>query len=262
MAMELKSGTSRSYISNEDLNSIEIQQTRLDLAAALRMCARQGLHEGIDNHFSVLLPGREDLFLVNPYGASFSEATASSLLICDFDGNVLMGEGKPEASAFFIHARIHKAIPRARAAFHTHMPNATALSMLDQEPFDWSVQSSLKFYGRLAFDQGYNGLALDETEGDRIASTIGDADVIFMQNHGVMTVGPTVAQAWDDLYFLERAAEVQIKALSTGRTLKQIDPSIAKKVYDEEYASLPITSRKHLDSVHRLLQRVEPDYAT
>lgn len=260
MAMELKKRDS-SYIVNVDLSTPEILEMRADLAAVLRMCARLGFHEGIDNHFSALLPGRDDLFLVNPYGLSFEEVTASSLLICDFDGNVLAGDGAPEASAFYIHARIHKAIPRARAAFHTHMPNATALSMLDQPPFDWSVQSSLKFYGRTAFDQNYNGLALDETEGDRIASTIGDADIIFMQNHGVMTVGPTIAQAWDDLYFLERAAEVQVKALSTGRKIKPVDPAIAQKVFEEENAALPVTSKKHLESVHRVLRKVDPDYA-
>lgn len=261
MAMELTKRDS-SYIANVDLDTPGIQEMRADLAAVLRMCARLGLHEGIDNHFSALLPGRDDLFLVNPYGLSFEEVTASSLLICDFDGNVLAGDGAPEASAFYIHARIHKAIPRARAAFHTHMPNATALSMLDQPPFDWSVQSSLKFYGRTAFDQNYNGLALDEAEGDRIASTIGDADIIFMQNHGVMTVGPTIAQAWDDLYFLERAAEVQVKALSTGRRIKPIDPAIARKVFEEEYAALPVTSKRHLESVHRVLRKVDPDYAS
>jgi ribulose-5-phosphate 4-epimerase/fuculose-1-phosphate aldolase len=261
MAMELETRTMRSHIPNIDLDTPEIQEMRLDLAAALRMCAHLGLHEGIDNHFSALLPGENNLFLVNPYGLSFSEVTASSLLICDFEGNVVRGDGQPEGSAFFIHARLHKLLPRARVAFHTHMPNATALSMLDSEPFDWSIQSSLKFYGRLAFDTNYSGLALDELEGDRIALSVGDADVVFMQNHGVMVVGPTIAQAWDDLYFLERAAEVQIKALSTGRKTKPVRPEIAQKVFEEEHAALPATSRRHLDSVHRILRKREPDYA-
>ncbi|MFX5005277.1 class II aldolase/adducin family protein, partial [Acinetobacter baumannii] len=84
-----------------------------------------------------------------------------------------------------------------RAAFHTHMPNATALSMVEGEPLVFAGQTALKFYGRTAVDTDYNGLALDETEGDRIASAMGSADIIFMRNHGVMVVGPTIAEAWD-----------------------------------------------------------------
>jgi len=82
----------------------------------------------------VVVPGRPELFLVNPYGLAFAEVTASSLLICDFEGRVVLGEGRPEATAFFIHAQLHRLNPRATAAFHTHMPNATALCMLEGEP--------------------------------------------------------------------------------------------------------------------------------
>ncbi|MFC7609492.1 class II aldolase/adducin family protein [Teichococcus aestuarii] len=135
--------------------------------------------------------------------------TASSLLVCDFHGNVVAGQGTPEATAFYIHARLHMKHPRARAAFHTHMPNATALSMLEGPPLVWAGQTALKFYGRTAIDEDYNGLALDEAEGDRIAAAMGEADIVFMKNHGVMVVGPTIAEAWDDLYYLERACEVQ-----------------------------------------------------
>ncbi len=119
-------------------------------------------------------------------------------------------------------------MPRARAAFHTHMPYATALSMTEGEPLAYAGQTALKFYGRTAVDDAYNGLALDEAEGDRIAATLGDADLVFLRNHGVMVTGPTIAEAWDDLYYLERAAEVQVKALSTGRRLLPVDPAIAR----------------------------------
>ncbi len=142
-----------------------------------------------------MVPGRDDLFLVNPYGLAFAEVTASSLLVCDFHGNVIDGDGKPEATAFYIHARLHKQVPRVRAAFHTHMPNATALSMVEGQPLVWAGQSALKFYGRTAVDDAYNGLALDEAEGDRIAATLGDADIVFLRNHGVMVRGPTIAEA-------------------------------------------------------------------
>ncbi|MCR5942676.1 aldolase [Ochrobactrum sp. XJ1] len=262
MAHELKtSGVTPALLRNSALDSEEIREARLDLAASFRMAAKLGLQEGICNHFSAVVPGHSDLFLVNPYGWAFAEITASQLLICDYDGNVVAGEGKPEATAFFIHAQLHKALPRATAAFHTHMPNATALSMLEGEPFIWAGQTSLKFYGRTAVDENYNGLALDNAEGERIANTIGDADIVFMKNHGVMVLGPTIAEAFDDLYYLERAAEVQVKAMATGRPLKPIPHDIAQKAYLEMREGDPESARLHLESVRRQLMRSEPDFA-
>ena len=161
-----------------DLASDAIRTAREDLAACFRMAARNGFEEGICNHFSVVVPGHDDLFLVNPYGRAFREITASQLLICDFDGNVLDGDGEPEATAFFIHAEVHRRVPRARVAFHTHMPYATALSMTEGPPLVWAGQTALKFYGRTAVDEDYNGLALDATEGARIAGAVGDADIM------------------------------------------------------------------------------------
>ena len=248
-----------------DLGAVDrdaLRRARVDLAACFRMAARHGLEEGICNHFSALVPGRDDLFLVNPYGLAFAEVTASSLLVCDFDGHVLDGEGRPEATAFFIHARLHKEVPRARAAFHTHMPNATALSMIEGQPLAWAGQTALKFYGRTAVDEAYNGLALDAAEGDRIAATLGDADVAFLRNHGVMVTGPTIAEAWDDLYYLERAAEVQVKAMSTGRPLRSVDPDVARRVAAQMREGDPESARLHLESIKRRLMREDPAFAT
>jgi len=246
---------------NSDLDAEAVQEARLDLAASLRAAAKLGLAEGICNHFSAMVPGRDDLFLVNPYGLAFEEATASSLLICDFHGSVVAGSGKPEATAFFIHARLHMRLPRARAAFHTHMPYATALSMVEGDPLVFAGQSSLKFYGRTAVDTDYNGLALDESEGDRIAGTMGDADIVFMKNHGVLVVGPTIAEAWDDLYYLERAAEAQVKAMSTGRALLLIPEDVAKKTAAQIREGDPVSARKHMDSVRRRLMKEAPEFA-
>ena len=125
MAHELTAtGEAPAVLRNSSIDRAALAQARIDLAASLRMAARLGFAEGICNHFSALVPGRDDLFLVNPYGLAFAEVTASSLLVCDFHGNVIEGEGRPEATAFYIHARLHMKKPGARAAFHTHMPNA------------------------------------------------------------------------------------------------------------------------------------------
>jgi ribulose-5-phosphate 4-epimerase/fuculose-1-phosphate aldolase len=173
---------------------------------------------------------------------------------------VIAGEGVPEATAFFIHARMHMNQPRAKAAFHTHMPNATALAMLEGPPLVWAGQSALKFYGRTLVDEDYNGLALDESEGDRIAASIGDADIVFMKNHGVMVVGASIAEAWDDLYYLERAAEAQRLAMSTGRKLKPVQPEIAARTYAQMREGDRESAKLHLESIKRILSREEPEF--
>src|SRR6201746_172217 len=152
-------------LKNTALENPEVWQARVDLAACFRAAARLGLHEGVCNHLSFMVPGRDDLFLVNPDGWAFSEITASKLLICDFNRHVVSGDGVPEDTAFYIHARLHATLPRARAAFHTHMPNATALTMVEGEPLVWAGQTAPKFYGRTVVEKAYNGLALDESEG-------------------------------------------------------------------------------------------------
>lgn len=248
--------------SNHPLDTEEVWEAKCDLAACFRMAARYGLEEGICNHFSAMVPGYDDLFIVNPYGYAFREMSASKLLICDFDGNVVSGEGTPEATAFYIHARIHKNVPRARVAFHTHMPYATALAMTEGEPLIFAGQSSLKFYGRTAHDRHYNGLALDEREGDRIAGSVGDADIVFMSHHGVMVLGRTIAEAWDDLYYLERASAAQCIALSTGRPVSPIAPAVAEAAARQIRAGDAESGRLHLLSVRRTLDAQEPDYAS
>lgn len=249
---------------NSNLDTEAVRQARIDLAACFRMAARLGLHEGICNHLSFVVPGHDDLFLVNPHGWAFSEVTASRLLVCDFAGRVIAGEGVPEATAFFIHARIHRNVPRARAAFHTHMPNATALAMLEGPPLVWAGQSALKFYGRTLVDEAYGGLALDEAEGDRIAASLGDADIVFLKNHGILVVGHSIAEAWDDLYYLERACEAQRLAMATGRTLKPVPPEVAARTYAQMRQGGPSGDREnahlHLASVKRILTREEPDF--
>lgn len=242
------------------LDSAEVQAARVDLAACFRMAARLGMQEGICNHFSALVPNYDDLFLVNPYGRAFSEVTASSLLVCDYRGAVIAGDGVPEATAFYIHARLHKHLPRARAAFHTHMPYATALSMVEGDPLIFAGQSALKFYGRTTVDRDYNGLALDEKEGDRIAAAAGDADIIFMKHHGVTVLGNSIAEAWDDLYYLERACQVQVIAMSTGRPIIPVDAAVAQATYEQMREGDSESARLHLESVKRQLDLEEPDY--
>ncbi|PLZ03817.1 hypothetical protein CY652_02230 [Burkholderia sp. WAC0059] len=235
------------------LDSDAVMQARAELAACFQLAARHCFEEGVCNHFSATVPGHDDLFLVNPYGYAFSEITASRLLICDFDGNVVEGEGQPEATAFYIHARLHRQVPRVKAAFHTHMPNATALCLIEGPPLLWLGQTALKFYGRTAVDAHYNGLALDDSEGSRIADALGNADILFLKHHGVMVAGASIAEAWDDLYYLERVAEVQLKAMASNRPLAPVPHDVAQRTYEQMRAGDKESARAHLDSGMRQL---------
>jgi ribulose-5-phosphate 4-epimerase/fuculose-1-phosphate aldolase len=262
MAHTLSNAAQRVTAVSARLDAPEIAEARRQLAACFRLVALHGFEEGVCNHFSAMVPGHDDLFFVNPYGYAFGEITASRLLICDFDGKVIDGEGEPEATAFFIHARVHKLMPRVKAAFHTHMPNATALCLLDGPPLLWLGQTSLKFYGRTAVDEHYNGLALDDAEGDRIAGAMGDADILFLKNHGVMVAGATIAEAWDDLYYLERAAEVQLRAMSANRPLRPVPHDIAQRTYEQMRAGDAESARAHLASGMRQLRARNIDFGS
>lgn len=260
MAHSLKSSTEAARSNRPNLSTDAIRSTKEDLAACFRMAARNGFEEGICNHFSAVVPGHDDLFIVNPYGYAFRELTASKLLVCDFKGTVIDGDGEPEATAFYIHAEIHRRLPRAKVAFHTHMPYATALSMTEGAPLIWAGQTALKFYGRTAVDENYNGLALDHREGARIAAAAGDADIVFLKHHGVLVLAPTIADAWDDLYYLERAAEVQVLAMSTGREVLPVAPQIAEAAYRQMREGDPESARAHLAAIRRQLDAEEPQY--
>jgi ribulose-5-phosphate 4-epimerase/fuculose-1-phosphate aldolase len=233
---------------------------RIDLVAALRWAERLGYSEGICNHFSLALPGARGRFLINPQGLHWSEVTPADLVIVDGDGNRISGRHTVEPTAFFIHGRIHRAIARAHCVLHTHMPFATALTIIEGGRLAWASQNALKFHGRVAYDDDYNGLVLDDAEGDRVAAKLRDADVLFLANHGVIVCGPSVAQAFDDLYYLERACMLQVLAQGTGKALKIVTEKIAAQTAAQMHAERqqPVL---HLAAIKRLLDREQPGWS-
>jgi len=236
-----------------------ITQARIDLAAALRWAARLGLNEGICNHFSLAVPGEQDRFLINPQGLHWSEITPADLVMTDSDGAVIEGRHQVEATAFFIHGRIHRGRVNAACVLHTHMPYATALAISDGGRLEWASQNALRFYGRVAYDECYNGLVLDAEEGDRICAQIENADALFLANHGVIVCGDSVAQAFDDLYYLERACMVQVLAERAGRKLKLVPESIAA-LTGRQIVSDKVQPKLHLEALKRILDREEPGW--
>ncbi|MDM9561412.1 aldolase [Bordetella petrii] len=215
---------------NEIFHSPAVAALRADLSLALRAAALHGLGEGVCNHFSVALPGQDGLFLLNPRGLMWDEVGPDDVVLVDALGNKLAGRHEVEPTAMFIHAAIHR-IAGKHCVLHTHMPYATALTLTDARALDTTLsQNAMRFHGRLAIDEHYNGLALDSSEGERIARAMGAADIAFLGNHGVVVCAERIDYAYDDLYFLERACAAQVLAQSSGRPLAPSTAGMAAKV--------------------------------
>ena len=213
-----------------DFASPAVRQLRADLALALRAASHHGLSEGVCNHFSVALPDGSGRFLLNPRGLLWREVGTDDIVMVDGSGEKLAGRHPVEPTAMFIHAAVHD-ICRQACVLHAHMPYATALTLTQDKALDTSLsQNAMRFAGRIAIDANYNGLALDNSEGERIARAMDGKDVAFLGNHGVVVCGQRMDYAYDDLYYLERACMVQVLAQSTGRPLTPVDPALAQRV--------------------------------
>jgi ribulose-5-phosphate 4-epimerase/fuculose-1-phosphate aldolase len=241
---------------------VSAQETaaRIDLAAAFRLAVRLDLHEGVCNHFSLMLPDGKR-FLLNSYGLHWSEVSASNLLALDGEGRVLAGEGEYEKTAFYIHSRIHLGNPHAACVLHTHMPYATALTLLEGGRLEMVEQNALRFHDDVAYDDTYNGLVVDSSEGDRLAKVLGDKRVLFLANHGIIVVGGSVAEAFDALYYLERACRLQVLARMTGGRLKPVRPEVVRAACRMMRADAPKYAGAHFTALKRILDREEPGYS-
>lgn len=240
-----------------------IQQAKIHLAAALRIAVYDGLDEGIDNHFTVCVPGREDQYMVLPFGLHWSEARASDIMIFNEAGETLEGQGVVELSAQSIHAPLHR-ITGAKVVLHTHQPWALALNMLKDNRLVPATQTAAFFDGRIAYDDTYTGLAATLSEGERLAGLMENKSVMFLKNHGVITVGDTIAQAYRLLYKLERACKTQVLAMSTGKPIHILEQAVIDKVrtpsVDDRH---PRSERERLyfEAMMRVIDRVNPGYA-
>ncbi len=219
---------------------------RRDLAAALRLAERFGFNEGICNHFSLQLA--DERYLLNPHGIHWSRIKASDILTVDPTD----ADARGEVSALNIHGAIHTQHPLATCVLHTHMPWVTALTCLKDARLRYVHQNSLRFFDDVAYDDSYGGLAETPEEGARIASCMGDKRVLFMANHGVVVTGASVAEAFDRLYYLERACEVQVKAMSTGQPLNEIGANLGARTRAEFDAGASYATQ-HFDALKQLL---------
>jgi ribulose-5-phosphate 4-epimerase/fuculose-1-phosphate aldolase len=239
--------------------TIAYRQQKEDLTAALRWAARQGLNEGVCNHFS--LEVAPDRYLINPQGLHWEEVRVGDMLLINGQGSVIEGRHPIEASAFFIHSWIHRLNPHAKAILHTHMPYATALTLVEGGRLQMSHQNALRFWGRVGYDDVYGGVALDAAEGERIGRAMQGKEVMFMASHGVTVTGATMAWAFDDLYYLERACMHQVLATqaAAGKPLRVVDDADCKTIA-AQIAGERAQSDLYFDAIKRLLDRDQPGW--
>jgi len=237
---------------------VDEREARRELAAAFRMAVAFDFHEGVSNHFSMLIPGREDRFLINPLGLHFSEVTASSLAIVGVDGTPVSGIAP--ATGIGIHAPIHRLCPQAGVVLHTHQPWTTALAMQDELHLAPISQTSLQFTDRVVYDERYEGLA-DLDEGERLAKVLGEHEVMFLRHHGILVAGRELGAAMDDLYMLEKAAQLQVLASGLGQLTPIRAETIDRTRGQFTGDGMLEWGRMHWAAMLRMVEKTQPDFA-
>ena len=234
---------------------------RQDLAAAFRWTARLGLHEAVANHFSLAVNPEGTRFLINPNGRHFSRITASSLVEIDANDPATMSRpDAPDPTAWGLHGSIHRALPHATCVMHVHSIHATVLASLADSRLPAIDQNTAMFHNRHVVDDHYGGMAFEE-EGARCAQLLSDPKIttMVMGNHGVLVIGQTVAEAFNRLYYFERAAETYIRALQTGRPLRIMSDAIAEKTA-QDWESYTDFAAAHLAELRAILDAEGSDY--
>ena len=209
----------------KDKVSAEEWQTRVDLAAAYRLVALFKWDDLVFTHISARVPGRDDEFLINPYGLMFDEITASSLVRVDVGGNKLHDSPFPvNPAGFTIHSAVHAARHDAQCVLHVHSLNGVAVSAQKGGVLPLS-QQSIFVLSSLAYHD-YEGVALRDDEKPRLVADLGGANFLMLRNHGLLTLGATVADAFVNMYLFETVCTIQVRALAGGRELTSVDPRI------------------------------------
>jgi ribulose-5-phosphate 4-epimerase/fuculose-1-phosphate aldolase len=245
--------------------SAEEWAIRCDLAALYRLVAHFKMTDFIYTHISARLPGPEHHFLINQYGVMFHEMRASDLVKIDLGGNIIETNGtsssRVNAAGFTIHSAIHMAREDLMCVIHTHTAAGIAVSAQKQGLLPIS-QHALKFYGHLAY-HGYEGIALDHDERDRLVADLGQHRAMILANHGLLVAGRTIPEAFNNIYYLERACQAQVAAMAGGAEL--VLPPESVRLHTAEQFNRPgEESLAHYDwawgSALRLVENDRPDY--
>ncbi len=236
-------------------------QLRVELAAAFRLAVLNDWHEAVANHFSLATDDTGSRFLMNPRWMHFARIRASDLLALDtHDPATMERPDAPDPSAWWIHGRLHALVPQARCVLHVHSPYATALAALADPRILPVDQTTARYFQRVAIDLDYGGIADHAAEGERLARIIGDKRRMILGNHGVIVVAPNVAEAFDDLYYLERACRTLILAYSSGRELAVLPDDVAEATA-RGWEAYTEAGHVHFAEMRRLLDARGEDYA-
>ena len=204
---------------------------RTDLAACYRLVAHYGMSDTISNHITAKLPSTSGHFLINPFGLLYNEITASCFYTLDLDGNVVdkpegaFGEYPVNRAGFMLHSAVHRARSDLGCVIHTHTRAGMAISAL-KEGILPITPTSMRFYGAIGFHD-YEEPTVDDSERDRIAQDLGPHSVLILRNHGLLACGPTVADGWNLMYWLERACQVQVDVMASGREISMPSQALA-----------------------------------
>ncbi|QIG51380.1 hypothetical protein G5V57_28895 [Nordella sp. HKS 07] len=239
----------------------EEQQLRIDLAAAFRLAEHFNWHEGVANHFSLAVSPDGKQFLMNPKWKHFSGIKASDLLLLDADDKEAMKRPEaPDETAWCIHGRMHALVPSARCVMHVHPTYATALVGLADPEIKPIDQNTARFYKRVAYDLGYEGMANSDAEGNRLAGLLGNNKTMMMGNHGVLIAAGSVAEAFDELYYLERACQTLMLAYASGQKLNVMSDKVAEQTA-RDWDLYADSAFAHFAEMKKILDRKDPSYA-
>ncbi|MBI1386493.1 MAG: hypothetical protein GC150_16415 [Rhizobiales bacterium] len=234
-------------------------EQRCQLAATFRWVARLNMHEGVANHFSLAVNDDGTKFLMNPCNRHFSRIRASDLILLDAnDPKTMDRPDAPDVTAWALHGAIHRRSREARCVMHVHSKYATVLATLKDPGMPPIDQNTMRFYDRLAFDDGYDGMGMGD-EAERVCGRFGDKPILVMGNHGVMVSGPNVAWAFDDLYYFERAAETLVTAYMTGRELLVVSDEVARKTM-QQWMTYENGPENHLREIMGILDDEGSDF--
>jgi ribulose-5-phosphate 4-epimerase/fuculose-1-phosphate aldolase len=234
-------------------------QVRVELAALYRLVALHGWDDMIFTHISARVPGPDHHFLINPYGWYFDEITASSLVKVDLDGNIVQETTNfINPAGFTIHSAVHGAREDAKFVIHLHTVSGVGVAAQKEGLLPVS-QNACLLQHQVAY-HGYEGLALNHDERERLVADLGDKPLMLLRNHGTMAVGETAAQAWVGIFFLERACAQQVAALSGGRENVLIAPDAAQAETRDQGRGIGFVSALAWPGALRQLERKSPGY--
>jgi len=269
----LTSGSQETAKSARVQVSPEEWATRVDLAACYRLVAWYGWHDMIYNHISARVPGEEGAFLLNPFGLMYEEITASSLIKVDAEGNTVSGANPASTvslAGFVIHSAIHAGRPDLACLIHIHTIAGMAISTLRCGLL--ALTQSVLRVGPVAYHE-FEGVAVEFEERERLVRDMGTADVMVLRNHGLIAGGRSIAEAFNNIYRMERASAVQLQAMACNTQMDQVSPGLVAKTYAQFGANrtthvvgeraaqaLPPAHALEWEALLRMLDRRDPGY--